>query len=348
MSRCRRVRGLIAAAVYEEPSPRERELLRSHLASCSACRAEAEILVKTAALIPNCAPELPWDLLPAIRRCLAERRAPAWQRPLRWAMVAAACTVLLAAVVYEPVVSRLAKHSKSSTMANSSNLQPQVSPLETALNESAQLIENKEFTKAFQLLAGAVDRHPTDPKAGEAQKRVADVAFDGLAWYPQAYAAYEKLAQKYPNTLRTSPEAVWRRYLLAETRDSDFEALYTIEAAARGEHDVFANLEQIVCAHPGTFVASHAAGKMAALVVQEAEAPEGENKHLYAMAQARERCSQPVAVVQLTLEMGLICWEEMSDAARARDLFNQAVNDQHTVLAQRQLAQDSLVRIPQP
>jgi hypothetical protein len=119
--------------------------------------------------------------------------------------------------------------------------------------------------------------------------------------------------------------------------------------AAKRDPNAFPQLEKVVCQYPGTFAASLAADEMARLVLAEGdETPEGESPHLYAMAEARKRCKDPVAVVQMTLEMGLVCWEELSDPEKARNLLNEAASDEHVVLAQRERVQNSLQRLPRP
>ncbi len=348
MKACRKFRGLIAASIYEEPSESERDVLDRHLASCAACRAEAEGLRKLTSAIPNITPELDRDLLSAVRHRLAEQAAPVRRLAWRLALVGATCVLLIGAIAYTVLGPSFV--DQRSSVASLSKSEPAVaaSPLQSSLDEAMQFIETRKFTQAARILAEALETYPDDPHAGQAQKLLADVAFENLQWYPVAHTAYRTLTEKYPDVFMASQESIFRRDLLAETCDKDFEALYEIDAAKQSVGDAFAKLERVVCEHPGKLVASRAAKEMSRLMLEEGPPPAGENRNLYAMAQARERCTEPVAIVQLTLEMGLICWEELSDSSRARDLFNEAVDNEHTVLAQRELARDSLLSLPKP
>lgn len=346
MFKCRKMRGLIAASVYETLPDRDEGRLRNHLAFCSSCRELAEVLTRTVRQIPSESPTLGYNLLPTIRERIEERTYAPWQRPVRLGLAAMACC--LAIFVALQGFRGFAPQSSVPAKSGIADSDRDVSAMESALVAAAKQARDKQFTAAYKLLSDALDHDPKDANAGKAQDRLADIAFSDLGWYPQAYAAYEKLARDYPETLRASQEAVWRRNLLAEAREKDFAALYAIEAAARGGADAFGKLEQVVCSNPGTFTASHASERMASLVLNDTPVPEGENPHLFAMAKAREKCSQPVASVQFTLEMGLICWQELNETGRARDLFNEAANDAHTVLAQREFARQSLAQLAQP
>ena len=76
MFSCRRVQGLIAESLYEDLQESDRALLERHLDSCEACRKEAETLGWLIERIPANPVLLDRDLLPGVRRRLAEERTP--------------------------------------------------------------------------------------------------------------------------------------------------------------------------------------------------------------------------------------------------------------------------------
>lgn len=339
MKGCRKVQGLIAASLYEDLSDRERSLLERHLASCASCRAEAESLGVLISTIPDIRPELNLDLVPLLRRRLNERAARTYSGAWRWALSGAACLVLFGLVTY----TFLGQPFPDRTPKMASGPEEVVSPVQTALAEAGELAEGRDFTGAVQVLATAITSYGEDPKAGQAQKLLADIEFDHLRWYAKADEAYGTLAAKYPKVYGNSPESIWRRELLAEARgrSEEYEPLYRIDAATRSRTEAFGKLEEVISQYPGPFIASHAAERMARLVLEETSPPDVEHRHLFAMAQARERCTDPVAVGQLTLEMGHICREE-GNIKGARELYVETANNEQTVLAQRQLAQEAL------
>jgi len=323
--------------VYNDLDGEERARLEAHMAACSACRAEADSLKRVVALTPAAAPELERDLLPVLRARLAEARAAKSAVAWRWAAVAA-CALLAGLVAYSVAVRT---PEPMSTVA-------EASPLDEVLDECARLMDARDYGQVASLLARAIEEHPRAPRAAEAQLLQAKVAFENLQWYPEACAAYQALAERYPGQFQASPESIRRRDVLVEAARDDFEPLYALDTAKQAGDEAFARLEAVVARYPGTFVASLAADNMAELACPDRETSEGRNHRLVAMTEARARCTDPVAMVQLTLEMGHICWEELSDFQQARAFYTEAADNDHTVLAQRELAQDSLRNLPQP
>ena len=339
--RCRQIRGLLAAAVYDDLGPGERLALDGHLASCPACRIEAESLKTFTTRIPISQPQLDMELLPGVRRKLrvvpAARRRPVW----RYAMVASFCIVIMA-VGIGFILQQSSIQVPRVPEAKAAN-DPDPSPIYRAIQEAAILADNRDYTKAYTVLKQVVEENADDPAAGEAQLKRADLAFSMLHWYPEACEDYESLAQYYPAVFRSSPEGIARLDVLAEARKHDFASLYALDAARRGTVNAFAQLERVVARYPATFVASAAAEDMAHLVAREAGVPEGENPHLAAMACARDRCADVTAKEQLQLEVAHIYRRELKDPAKARELYTEVSSTENTVLAQ--LARKSLAEL---
>ena len=341
MWQCRKVRGLIAASVYDDLNDQERTLLDGHLASCAACRAEAEALENLAARIPDPNPRLDVDLVPILRRRLAETGMGPPRRVWRYALTAAASIVVIAAISYG-VSGYLTIQDRAQPLVATSGASS-TSPMGGALNEAARLAAGRDYPGAYRLLRQAVNATPDDPLAADAQERCAAIAFAELRWYPEAYTAYSSLAQRYPAAYPARPESIERLELLAEARANDYAALYALDAARRGMGDQFAEYERVIARYPATFVAHLAASDMAGLVARDAPAAEAGHGGLAAMEYARERCTDPVAVAQLKVEVGHIYWKEMNNPEKARDLYNEVAASGNTVLAR--LAKDSLANL---
>ena len=341
---CRTYRGRIAASVYETLDEPSRRALERHMGRCASCRAEAQSLARLAQQIPKETPPLDRDLLPAVRKRIEEAvpspRRIVFARPAAWA---AAAAVLLAAISY--VVLVLPSPESGSERAQTSPTQT-ASALGEQLTAVSGLMSRREYTQAVAVLRDAIEAYPEAPEAGEAQKLLADIMFEQLKWYDKAHEAYRTLAARHPEVFSTSPECIERRDLLAEAGASAYDSLYRLDAAKGRGEEAFAKFEELIGLYPATFVASLAAEEMGKLVLGGQPAPASENPRLYAMAKARERCTNPAAIGQLTLEMGLVCVDEMSNPGRARDYYNEVAGDERTVLAQRKLARDLLSSLP--
>ena len=182
MKACRKVRGLIAASLYEELSEDDRRVLDGHLAACAACRDEAAALANLAAEIPTSTPGLEWDLLPRVRRRLAQHQAPGRRAGWRVAVVSAACMLLVAAMIYTVRGPVYVDQAESLHVASPDVPATDESLLQAVLDESAQLLDSKEFAAVARLLIEAVEAHPDDPMAGQAQHLFASVTFEQLQW----------------------------------------------------------------------------------------------------------------------------------------------------------------------
>jgi len=341
---CRKMRGLLAASVYGDQTDDERLALEGHLASCSACRNEAASLARVSAAIPVRMAKLDRDLMPALRPRLREEKPQPVRISFPWRFavpLAAAAAIVLVSYVG---VSQLGSHGIQSLGVAA--LQPSAvaspvedSPVQCALTEADRLAGFHDYTGAYRTLKQAVDEHPDSPSAADAQLRRADIAFNFLKWYPEAYDDYELLADRYPAHFSASAESIRRRDLLAEARERDFASLHALDAAQRSSDGRFAQLETLIGRYPGTFVASAAADEMARSAGGE-NAATGGAAHLEAMEHARDHCTNAMAKRQLDFEVGRIYQREINDPDKARACYNQVINNDNAVLAQ--LARQSL------
>jgi hypothetical protein len=218
------------------------------------------------------------------------------------------------------------------------------SEAEKAIEDATALGEKRDYPAAYRALKGAVETYPEDGAAGEAQRLRAELAFAHLHWYPEAYEDYQTLAESYPAVFRSSVESVTRRDLLAEAREQDYASLHALDAARRHAEAPFAQLEQVIARYPATFVASAAAEDLARLAAREVPAEEEEaGRHVLAMERARDRCTNPVAWAQLSLELGHIYCREMNAPGKAHECYNEAAESENPVLAQ--LARRSMAEL---
>lgn len=342
---CRRVRGLIAESLYEELSATDRGVLEGHLEKCSGCRAEAEALGHLVAAIPSTRAELDRDLVPVLRGRLREASTAHVFLGSRQVVVAAAACLVVAMVIGYAVMGGAPAELDSPVALAPAEEGPSLSPpLAAELAEAQRLAVNRDFSGAFMVLQAALDGHPDSELAGELQLLQADIAFAELQWYPQAFEAYNGLWLNHGDLFRKDPQNVYRWNLLDETRGAnhDYALLHAVDAARHG--DDFGGLEEVIGQKPATYVASLAAREMARLVVGAARRAAEEDTRLYAMQSALDRCTNPIAIAQLKVEIGHIFRDELGDFGRARNLYEQVAGSGLTVLAQ--LAQESLLSLP--
>lgn len=344
---CFRVRGLLAASAYGDLTDRERRTLEKHVAKCAACRAEEVALTRLVSQIP--ADDLPadCDLMPSLRRRLAESETAAAGNAWKLAFFGAACVMvfgLFATVVWKQLPTATPGQQVSHVEEPGT-----LSPVGTVLEEASALMEVRDYPRAYQVLQEVVETHPDDALAGEAQRLLAEIAFGHLRWYRQADKAYETLARKYKAAYDASPdlgEVVARRELLAEARKDSYRSLEAFDAARHGLGDRFKKLEDLLAQYPGSYIASLAAEELARLVAEETGSPEDAQTWMAAMETARNRCTNPLAIAQLNLEMGHIWRDRLNNPARARELYVEAAKTDSQALAR--LARDSLKEVSDP
>lgn len=339
----RRLERLVAAALYDDISQNER---------CALERAEAhdDRLLKlhdglrtVREQIPKVAIEPPVDILPLIHARLGEpRRAPSTPSTRRMAFRAAVGVAGL--VIAITGVWMVAGPSRApQPVPGASSAKAGTSPIEVAMAESERLLAKQDSAAAYDVLAEAVSRQPRHALAGEAQYRLARIAFD-MKRYPEALEAHAKLIGEYGDWLAESKardrEVKERRELLAEAKSTDFASLHEFNAAMSDRVDRFARLEDVVDRYQNQFiVANLAATEMAKWVAGEsgADFDTGPGR-LAALKSARERCTAPVAAALLELKIGNAYRDDIGDFTSAEEHYREA--EKNPALAAR--AKDAL------
>jgi len=337
--KCRRVRGLVAASVYNDLSQKELQTLHAHLDSCEPCRKQAAALNRLAQFIPVTAPVLDQDLWPAIRRAV-RRASERNYRPLRLAwragLALSLCVAAAGAVTYG--LYRTYNTDGAAVIAEAAL------PLQNDLDAVSDMINEHDYVTAYRRLEKALQANPGAPLAAEARVQLADLAYSKLNWYPEAYDAYDRLVREHSEFCDMT-ECISRHELLDEARALDYAPLYALDAARRARDNSFSRLESVVARYPGTLVASLAAEDMARQSLDQGAATAGET-HVAAMERAKGRCTNPVAIARLKLEIGHIYMRELNDAAKARSFYADVANFQDKTLAS--MAEGSLAALEKP
>lgn len=335
------MRGLIAASAYGELQESERRALERHLASCAACRAQADAFAQLAARIPQTRPELGIDLVRTLRARLAgeeaRRTAPGW----RWAVASVAAAALVAGAYF--LINGVPPVAPGTPGPVAS--EPPVAPVQRALDQAQSLLAAGNRTGAYDALSVAVAEHATDPRVGEVQLRLAELAFDSH-WYDRADTAYEQLVVRYPDAVDSNPQrdAIRRRRdMLYEGRKDRYALLHELDRARRDPAGAFEIYENVVAQNPNTSAADQAVRELVALV--GTDMPAGPQAVVTAMQSAREKLKNPVAVAKINLEIGMLAWRELDDLDLAQDALQQAAESSDVVLAQR--ARQSLEAVKQ-
>ena len=334
-----RVRGLMAASLYEELTSEEQGALDEYLDAAPANRAQFEGMMALRDVPHSDPPPMQRDLMPALRARLAED-TPGARRPVwRLAFAGAVCAVFVTFVGYQALEFMRPNGGQSPDPVVIAEQSSQVRP---ALQKAAALLDERDYASAYEVLKQAVEAHPSDSLAGEAQAELADLAFGHLRWYPEAYVAYEKLVSDYAPLYTSDPERIARRNLLAESRRADYAPLRDLDRARGAGENAFAQLERVIAGHPGTFVASLATDDMARMAAQEADGTTPMAR-VAALELAQARCSDPVAIQQFGVEIGHVYSRELDDPAKARDCYGAVVDGGAGVLAE--LARHSLATL---
>lgn len=323
-----RIEGLMAASLYEPLSAEEQAEMEAYLAKHPDAAGELAALRSFTESIPTSNPVFEGDLWPALQAQLdSPPRRSLWWRPLMpVALCAAVLTLIVSPWVFSkpPVTSTPPSHTPS--------------PMEVALAQ-AQTQAPQDFAGAVAALGKALQTYPNDPLAGEAQLSLAALEFGHGQRYAQAYEAYERARQRYPEAWGRHPEQVAQFNLLDETRDMNFEPLRQLDAAANGGDRAFEHLEQVIARYPGSLVAMHAVDTLC----RDAARNTPGLSAIAAIEQVRECCSDPVAVAQVTMALGDVSWNDLHDAARARAAYG--VVKEKGPMALAQLAEEGLVAI---
>ncbi len=331
MPGCRKIRGWLAASLYEALDAGDQARLDRHLSACAACREHARQLRALRENIPVFPVDFSGDLLPVLRQRITEEplRAPWW----RWALPVAACTLLavFAGVWFGSFPENPPAPAVAQTPMVVTNPSTPSSPADTLLAKADTLREERDFMGALGVLAIVVKTDPRAPQAAEAQLRMADIEFSELQRYPQAYEAYESVRNHYPDVWNLSPPAIKDRFdLLSEACGKEFEPLYALDAARREASTSFQDLEQLVVRYPGSLVASLAVGAMCEHVAAEP----GETPVKTAVLQkVRERCRAPIAIAQVDVALGDAYWRDLHEPQKAREYYTHAAGSPHAELA---------------
>jgi len=329
----------LAAALYEPLSEHEQRALDAHLDSCAACRnTRAELLqvVESIAMEPV---DLPVDLLPRLLPQLAQR--PVWL-PRVFAGVGGLAVGLAAmGVFYLSTPQARTEGEGGAQLSIVAEESPAVSPMTLALAKAQQYRENRDFTNALLTLRDALKQHPNEPMAGEAQLALADLEFGHGQRYAEAYQAYAALKTTYPEVWRSSPESANRFDLLSDTREQNFEPLYALNAARHSSVDPFGQLEKIAARADWCRVSAMAVDAMRELVGGP-ESARGTERTV-ALQQVQERCTDPVAAMQVKLVLAESQWKDQDNAVGARALYGEVARAGHPELAQA--AREALARL---
>ena len=332
MFQCRKMRGLMAAAVYESLEAPEKAALEAHLARCPACRAESEALQKTAGAIPVAPAPFTGDLLPVLRARLRDETPP--RRVLVWRPMLGAAALILV-VAFGGITAY-----RAGDLPAVAPVQVMATPMESALLE-ARSLARRDFSGAREVLVQAIERYPGDSRAGEAQNVLADLEFQHGQRYAQAYQAYDVLRRNYAEAFAANPGNAARFNLLDETRSADFSPLYALDAARNSSGDPLPELEQVVSRHPNSYLAAVAIDAMCE-VAGDSPASDGVSR-VALLEQIRSRCTDPIAVGQITLALGHLYWNELNDSPRAKECFIEAAESGDAVLAQA--AREAMARL---
>ena len=337
----RRVEAILAASLYETLETAEQQELDAALAKDARLRDEAESLARIQQVVRLDTPEFTGDLAPLLRARLTEAATP---KPggfrMRWVSVAAfsavAATVLAISVVGLPVRDAI----PNPVVAVKGAVQP-ASAVTEAISAATRLLASQNAAEAQAVLTQALAATPKDAAAGAAQEMLAELEFDEFHRYPEAYAAYERLRTAYPDTFMNSQDSIRRFNLLDEARRAEYAPMYALDAIRQHPGNAFEQCERLMAQYPDSMVALAAMNEMRS-IVGDGDAFDGPARVL-ALERVRSRCSDPAAVAQVTLALGNACRDDLCDAHRAQDFYNQAAASGHYAVAAR--AQEALARL---
>ncbi len=341
----RRMHGLMAAAAHGGLESQEQQILEQYLARHPDAQREFEAMRHLARTLPAERIEPPIDLLSHIRTRLAEsppRAAgtPSWQL----AAATAAGFVLVGVFAYQIMSASVdAPSGKGGLLASSS--------MEHLIHEASALSYQRDYANAQQVLKSVLSTYPSDPHSLEAknqlaafgvqQQQLAEEYFEQSHRYHDAYEAYNVLKHEFPETFQADIRNADRLDLLDEARRVNYASLTELDAAKNKRSGALEALEQVIARYPAvpgsvspSMVASLAADEMAQQVMNSGTLPGEGPEKLRALEQARNRCTAPMAVARLNIEIANYYLHEMNNVDKARDLGTQALNsDDPTAIA---------------
>jgi len=336
----KRIQGLMAQSLYEELDERNAAELARALENSPELRHEYDELRQFTDALPAQSPDLNLDLTPLIRTRLQDAGHPAPAHRYGWRMAAfsAACVTLIAAFGYTMYQSARPAPTAGVKVADT------LSPVQQALQEAERLVQAGRVTSAYEHLNNVLSSHPDEPLAPQAQRMMADLAYEELQRYEDAQKAYRTYRDAYRTAYTMDPnnQKISRRLdMLAEAEKTNFEPLYAIHRARERGEAALGELEQVVARNPSRFVAEEAMLQMARILAPENT--DSKDGLLEGLQTARASCSDPLALDQFDYAIGRYLHEEFNDSAAARSHLEQAADSDDTRVAAA--AKDYLRRI---
>ena len=337
----RKVEALLAASLYEPLEDAERRTLNNALAADPRLRAEAEALAGVRRAVRLDAPEFTGDLVPLLHARLLET-TPQHRARVSWRWVSgAALATGLAAVLFVSLPGLPGFGPSAAPMNAQTAPQLAPSPVKEAVSKANSMMASRDFAGARTVLNQALASNPKDAVAGEAQQLLANLEFTEFQRYPEAYAAYERLRTNHPDTFMNSPESIQRFNLLDEARRAGYAPMYALDAIRNHPSNGFEQCERLVALYPDSLAASLAMNEMRSLVglPGQLDGP----SHVVALERVRNRCSDPVAVAQVTLALGNAYRDDLCDSGSARLFYKEAASSGHSAVAAH--AQEALAKL---
>jgi len=338
----RRAEELIGQSLHEVLNPPERAELDRLFDQQPSLRAEAGDLKNFVGRIAAEPVVYSGDLRPAVIAALSRRPRARILRLPHWALAAAAFTLVAAGTVYWVAAHSPAAIAPAIPLAN--NTDPVTASPELGAVEA--LIASRQFAQAYAALAKTVEAQPRGPVAAVACQKMSELAFTELQWYPEAFAGYDRLRRDYAYQFRADETNFMRLNLLDEARGAagDYASLRSLDAARRdGNFEAF---EKILAKYPATYVASQTANELAIVVARAEGFEPGAANGVRALRAAQFRAKDPVAKVQLRLEVAHALRTAPGQAGEARRLYEQIATGPYTVLAE--VAKKSLSAMDAP
>lgn len=320
MKACDEYEELMGDALAGELTADAESKLQDHLADCANCAAELNSLRKTLSAIPSESIDLPESLRPAIEQQIRVARAKSARVRVASTIAAAAALVIVAGIGYST--------SKSDPIPQDTTIVANTAP--TLPAAYTEYLANEEYPKAFIWLQNAIEESPENYDAPELHAALAQLAYEELHWYPEAYQAYKNYRASHPEAFRDAGEDVRRFTILDEAHaiDTNFASLHDWERTqSEGEVVEYA---KYIERYPGTLFASDAVVHIAELVAEESGA---DVDFRSAAETALARLDNPVVVAQFKLELGHYYLHEGNDRNQARRLLEDVESSSVTALA---------------
>jgi hypothetical protein len=324
----KRAHALIAQSMYEPLDAGDRAELETLLRSMPDLENEAQALRTLVDRIPTDVPAFDGDLRPIVMANLDRAPRRAWPVLPHWAIALLAFVVVASGVAYRIVINP--PHAVApGPVADAGD----ASGVAAALADADALLASRDPATAYARLAAAVDARPRDPDAALACQRMADIAFDELKWYPEAFAGYDALRHDYVEQFRAVPANFARLNLLDESRGvgDEYASLRALDRAA-GDFD-FGSLSNIVARRPATYLAASAASEMARIAAHDAGVTAAYDP-VSAMRMASERATDPVVKLQLRLEIAHLLAATPDGRVGAREIYQDIASGDITTLAE--------------